>query len=518
MPHVIGVDNFDEYRGVTDPRTGEHWRPDVCADVMNLDMFTDESMDFAFSSHLLEHIEDTEAALREWWRVIKPGGYLILYLPDKRHYPNIGQPGANPDHCHDFLPEDIEAHMAAVAPHWALEVNQTRSGGREYSFIQAYRKRSEGGQDRDAWRGGPLDDSQGRPRCLVIRYGAYGDMVQTSSVLPQLRQQGYHVTVNTTPRGHEVLRSDPNVDAFWLQDTDQVPNAELTEYWPALGAEFDRCINLSECTEGTLLAIPGRRNHAMSHAARHRLMNVNYVEFIHALAGLDHKPSPRFHPTEQERAEARQYRAKLGDRPVVLWSLAGSSVHKVWPWTGVVAAWLIEHTAAKVVFVGGEDCQVLEMAIAQELLEYFCGVPAETSHDMKLSEMLLALKAKLGENRIVCRSGSWSIRQSLAFVEQADVVVGPETGVLNAAGHLPMPKVVFLSHSSRENLTRDWINTTALEPVGLDCYPCHALHYGWEHCRQHEETGAAMCAALIEPERVFRPVRGYLQQAGARAA
>ena len=55
--------------------------------------------------------EHTQAVLREWWRVIRPGGHLVLYLPHKAHYPNIGQPGANPAHKHDFLPEDIVKAM-----------------------------------------------------------------------------------------------------------------------------------------------------------------------------------------------------------------------------------------------------------------------------------------------------------------------------------------------------------------------------------------------------------------------
>jgi len=41
----------------------------------------DESLDFVFSSHTLEHLEDWQKALREWFRVLKPKGILFLYLP-----------------------------------------------------------------------------------------------------------------------------------------------------------------------------------------------------------------------------------------------------------------------------------------------------------------------------------------------------------------------------------------------------------------------------------------------------
>ena len=79
-----------------------------------LPWFETGSLDYVFSSHALEHMSHVESTLREWHRIIVPGGRLVLILPDKRRYPNIGQPGANPDHKHDFLPGDIEAILARV--------------------------------------------------------------------------------------------------------------------------------------------------------------------------------------------------------------------------------------------------------------------------------------------------------------------------------------------------------------------------------------------------------------------
>jgi SAM-dependent methyltransferase len=43
--------------------------------------FADGSMDFVFSSHCLEHIEDWQAALDEWTQKVRAGGHLFLYLP-----------------------------------------------------------------------------------------------------------------------------------------------------------------------------------------------------------------------------------------------------------------------------------------------------------------------------------------------------------------------------------------------------------------------------------------------------
>jgi SAM-dependent methyltransferase len=55
-------------------------------DAQLLDRIEDESFDFVYSSHTLEHVADASAALRNWYRVVKPGGHLILFLPDRDLY------------------------------------------------------------------------------------------------------------------------------------------------------------------------------------------------------------------------------------------------------------------------------------------------------------------------------------------------------------------------------------------------------------------------------------------------
>lgn len=44
----------------------------------------DSSYDFVLSSHCLEHVANPLAALKEWFRITRPGGWLVLALPDPR--------------------------------------------------------------------------------------------------------------------------------------------------------------------------------------------------------------------------------------------------------------------------------------------------------------------------------------------------------------------------------------------------------------------------------------------------
>jgi len=45
----------------------------------------DHAYDFVLSSHSLEHIANPVKAVREWTRVVKPRGAIIIILPDYRH-------------------------------------------------------------------------------------------------------------------------------------------------------------------------------------------------------------------------------------------------------------------------------------------------------------------------------------------------------------------------------------------------------------------------------------------------
>src|SRR5207253_4423543 len=50
----------------------------------DLASFTDGSLDFIIANHLLEHLEDPIAALKEFERALKAGGVAYLALPDQR--------------------------------------------------------------------------------------------------------------------------------------------------------------------------------------------------------------------------------------------------------------------------------------------------------------------------------------------------------------------------------------------------------------------------------------------------
>ena len=63
----------------------------------------DNTYDFIHSSHCLEHMVDVQLALFNWIRIVKPGGYLIITIPDEKMYEHLTWPSKfNSDHKWSF--------------------------------------------------------------------------------------------------------------------------------------------------------------------------------------------------------------------------------------------------------------------------------------------------------------------------------------------------------------------------------------------------------------------------------
>lgn len=100
----------------------------------------DDSFDVIFFNHVLEHIPDDTAALREVYRILRPGGLLVLGVPNEgaafwqlayRLQPGVRR---SSDHLHHYTAESISAKCTAAGfqlkavhpigwgvPHWTLD-------------------------------------------------------------------------------------------------------------------------------------------------------------------------------------------------------------------------------------------------------------------------------------------------------------------------------------------------------------------------------------------------------------
>jgi SAM-dependent methyltransferase len=55
----------------------------IINDAVNISNINDNQYDFVFSSHTLEHIANPLKAIKEWLRITKNDGYIIIIVPEK---------------------------------------------------------------------------------------------------------------------------------------------------------------------------------------------------------------------------------------------------------------------------------------------------------------------------------------------------------------------------------------------------------------------------------------------------
>lgn len=116
---------------------------DMNMDAQLLEIYPENQFDYIFSSHMLEEIQDTESTLREWLRVIKVGGHIVLYQADKELYYQLGSPECNPRHKHHFNWEELWEIFKRIGNtklihHWR------EPEGKEWSFELVVRKTGDG--------------------------------------------------------------------------------------------------------------------------------------------------------------------------------------------------------------------------------------------------------------------------------------------------------------------------------------------------------------------------------------
>jgi SAM-dependent methyltransferase len=78
--------------------------------------FESNSLNFVYSSHLLEDYLDWEPVLKEWVRVLQPGGKLIILVPDKVLWNEAiarGQP-PNCSHKHEAYAGELSTYAARI--------------------------------------------------------------------------------------------------------------------------------------------------------------------------------------------------------------------------------------------------------------------------------------------------------------------------------------------------------------------------------------------------------------------
>jgi SAM-dependent methyltransferase len=81
----------------------------VLNDGYDADKLPDEKVDYIFSSHCLEHVDNWSKTLIYWISKLKPNGILFLYLPDFSQ--KYWRPWNNTKHKHCLTPHIIKEFL-----------------------------------------------------------------------------------------------------------------------------------------------------------------------------------------------------------------------------------------------------------------------------------------------------------------------------------------------------------------------------------------------------------------------
>lgn len=113
----------------------------IRGDASDLSQFSDGALDFVYSSHLLEDFEDWQEVVREWARVVKAGGYLVLLVPDHERFRKAvreGQ-GDNLAHKHEFTIGELSEAVKDIYPAWYV-IRESHYSPDSYTIVFVARR------------------------------------------------------------------------------------------------------------------------------------------------------------------------------------------------------------------------------------------------------------------------------------------------------------------------------------------------------------------------------------------
>lgn len=108
--------------------------------------FHPESQDYVFSSHCLEHVHRPGAYIKEWFSVLKVGGYLVLIVPHKFLYEkkNSLPSRYNQDHKRFYTPMSLLVEVESALPPNTYRVRHLRDNDEGYNYSIPPEKHADG--------------------------------------------------------------------------------------------------------------------------------------------------------------------------------------------------------------------------------------------------------------------------------------------------------------------------------------------------------------------------------------
>jgi len=114
----VGCSNRSIFRSDVRVDIDKNVNPDFVASADDLP-FEDEKFNYLYAIHVLEHMENTNNALKEWARVVKKGGIIAVVHPDVE-YTGVYRPFGLNERENPYYEHKHEFSQKSFLDYWAV--------------------------------------------------------------------------------------------------------------------------------------------------------------------------------------------------------------------------------------------------------------------------------------------------------------------------------------------------------------------------------------------------------------
>lgn len=327
-----------------------------------------------------------------------------------------------------------------------------------------------------------------KKKLLVVRYGAYGDWIYTVPILPYLFSR-YDVVLECSPKVGMLAYNDPGfekVECFdWAKEIKVTKNMSRLDVVKACGPIFDKrtkylvdtykpdeILNLNGSLETVCIPESFQEEFHLPIEERRKLfLKDSFYDAIFKRATI---PVPQMmkldclYYSKKELDWGKSWREKNKEKFIIILAVAGSTFPKV--------------------FHGFKD-------YITAVLDKYPDVEFYLTGDEQVKKIL----PKHPRVKDACFNAP--MKQIFLMTKYADYVVGPETGVVAAAGMWGTPKTMMCTMSSIDQTTKYQQNDHSIQ-APIYCSPCVRAIYNAQDCHEvkvNEDTGNiyAPCTKLF---------------------
>lgn len=324
-----------------------------------------------------------------------------------------------------------------------------------------------------------------KEKLLIIAYRALGDHIYWCSLIPILTEK-YDVYLETSTKGWLLFGDDPRFKKVFLySEFETMTRDKYTEMfkirWQKLRdlIKPDREINLNGSLEVKCIAENFQDEFYLPVGERRGIFGKH--GFISATFDVAGVPVPDqvnlegmyFWPDQIENCE--KWREKHKDQFVVIIPIAGSTAQKIFHNYKEVATQILNKYEDAYIYLAGDE------ACRSHLFEH-----------PRVGSMI-------GQDV--------AIKQAVQRTKYANMVIGPETFLLAAAGMFGTPKVILATTSSVWQMTQLQKNDFSIQ-APVPCSPCHRAIYFDNDCETPLIDGenkfvATACSKMFKVDEIL---------------